>query len=204
MNASPELIKAVMVTVEIMGTDLSENAARVFCEDLSKYPEPQVAAALVRCRQECRGRLTLADVISRLDDGRPGVEEAWALCPVGEAQTVVWSDEMCKAFMIADQSTDKIAARMAFKEAYTKMVTEARANHIPVKWTVSLGHEVSGRDAPLLEAYNNHRLSHEVVQNLLPDTNIDTGQPLGLLSLDDLKQLSHDKHDEQGDTTDGQ
>jgi len=73
------LLRAVMATAELCGSPLtSEGIADIFLEDLSGYPEPQVLAALKRCRLEHKGRLTVADVLSRIEDGRPGVETAWA------------------------------------------------------------------------------------------------------------------------------
>jgi hypothetical protein len=73
MKASSRLSEAVAVTLELTGTTLSEVAARMMADDLARYPEQQVMGALTRCRRELKGRLTIADVISRLDDGRPGV-----------------------------------------------------------------------------------------------------------------------------------
>ena len=69
---SKALLQAIAVTAELTGTQLSEGAARVLAADVAPYPEKQVMGALVRCRKELRGRLTVADIIARLDDGRPG------------------------------------------------------------------------------------------------------------------------------------
>ena len=98
MKASKAILQAIAVTAELTGTQLSEPAARVFAGDLAAYPEAQVLGALTRCRKEVRGRLTLQDVIGRLDDGRPGAEEAWAMLPKDEAASCVWTDEMCSAW----------------------------------------------------------------------------------------------------------
>ena len=84
MKPSSKLNEAIAVTAELTGTVLSKVAAQVMAEDLARYPEAQVMGALTRCRRELKGRLTIADVISRLDDGRPGVEEAWAMLPKDE------------------------------------------------------------------------------------------------------------------------
>src|ERR1043165_278765 len=120
------LLKAIAVTAELTGTTMSEAAASVMAEDLTRYPENQVLVALTRCRRELRGRLTIADVIQRLDDGRPGPEEAWAMIPQDEAPSVVWTQEMASAFGIAlPLMDDPVAARMAFKEAYAKAVAKA-------------------------------------------------------------------------------
>jgi hypothetical protein len=53
---------------------------------------------LGRCRREVKGVLTVSDVVSRIEDGRPGVEQAWSMLPITESQTAVWTDEMAAAF----------------------------------------------------------------------------------------------------------
>src|SRR5512143_391101 len=97
MPASATLLQAVMVTAELCGCPLtSESVATVFIEDLAGYPELQVLAALRRCRLEHKGRLTVADVLSRLEDGRPGVEAAWAQISTlaDERKSLVWCGAM--------------------------------------------------------------------------------------------------------------
>ena len=98
MKPTKTLLQAIAVTVELTGTSLSEDAARVMAQDLARYPENQVLPALTRCRREIRTRLTVADVVARLDDGRPGPEQAWAMVPRDEAQSVVWTEEMAQAY----------------------------------------------------------------------------------------------------------
>ncbi len=167
-----ELLQAIAVTAELTGTQLSEPAARVFLQDLSKYPLPQVLGALVRCRRECKGRLTLADVISRLDDGRPGPEEAWAqVSGLTEADTVVWTYEMQQAHgkvagMIEDGET--IPARMAFVERYRYLCQFARDSGKPVQWILSLGHDAKGREGPVMEAVEQGRITAERALTWLP------------------------------------
>jgi len=167
-----DLIKAIAVTAELTGTELTETAKAAMVQDLSVFPVEQVMTALVRCRRELKGRLRVADVIERLDDGRPGVEEAWALCPKDESQTAVWTDEVSEAFGVASQMLDvgdQIAARMAFKEKYIELVTNARNEHRPVRWWPTLGHSVGGREGPLREAVERGRLSVDTANKLLPE-----------------------------------
>ena len=92
------LLEALAVTAELTGTELSEAAARAMVADLQAYPAQQVLVALTRCRRELKGRLTIAAVLERLDDGRPGPNEAWAMIPQDEAGSVVWTQEMAEAF----------------------------------------------------------------------------------------------------------
>lgn len=168
---STELLQAVAVTAELCGRTFTEAAARVFVSDLAIYPEHATIKALARCRREVRGFLTIADVVSRLDDGRPGVEEAWAMMPFDESQSVVWTDEMANAFGVARallNDGDKVAARMAFKESYTRLIGEARDSGVPVSWSPSLGYDKNGRESVLADAVAKGRLTYSHAQQICP------------------------------------
>lgn len=169
---SASLLEAVAVTAELCGRVFSEPAARVFVSDLSAYPEQQVIGALARCRKEVRGVLTVADVIQRLDDGRPGAEEAWSMLPRSESESVVWTDEMSEAFSVASRimDDDNVAARMAFKEAYKRAVDKARESGKPVNWFASLGHDPRGRENALRSAVEHGRISAAYAIGLAPES----------------------------------
>lgn len=171
-NDKKQLLEAIAVCAELTGTQLSEAAARVMADDLSRYPHAQVVGALGACRRELRGRLTISDIIARLDDGRPGVEEAWAtVAPAlgNESVTIVWTDEMAAAYGVAcNLDGDKVAARMAFREHYEAECKAARAKGVPVKWSACLGHDPAGREGPLLAAAKKGLLTQQHVAGLLP------------------------------------
>jgi len=171
MNPSIKLSEAVAVTAELTQTHLSEIAAKVMLDDLARYPEHQVMGALTRCRRELKGRLTIADVLTRLDDGRPGVEEAWAMVPKGEDATVVWTEEMALAMSVVHDliDRDEIAARMAFKEAYQRLCQSSRDRNAPVSWSVSLGWDAQGREQVIREAVEKGRLTSAQATIYLPD-----------------------------------
>ena len=159
---STELIKAVAVTAELCGRTFTEPAARVFVDDLSGHPEEQVMVALKRCRREVRGVLTVQDVLSRLDDGRPGPEEAWAMIPKDEGQSVVWTAEMADALNVAMPlllEGDLVAARVAFRERYIRVVADARDAGRPVDWSLSEGHDRGGVERVVREAVDKGRLT---------------------------------------------
>lgn len=172
MQIDSEILKAVAVTAELTGTEITEMAAKVFAMDLAEYPKAAVMTALTRCRRELKGRLTLADVLNRVAemDGRPSADEAWAMMPMDEAATVVWTDEMAAAWGVALPmvDTDKVAARMAFKAAYQKGVDEARQTLRPVKWRASLGHDKAGREPVIRQSVQQGRLSRDQALKHLP------------------------------------
>jgi hypothetical protein len=71
---------------------------------------------------------------------------------------------------------------MAFKETYQRLVSEARAAGKPVRWSVSLGHDVQGRAVALMSAVDKARLTHSEAVALLPNFGVSKSQA-------ELKQL---------------
>ncbi len=168
--AKSDLLRALVVTAEVCGTELSAPAAEAMTRQLAEYPVLAVLGALKRCQREVTGRLSLAAIVQRIDDGHPGVEEAWALCPRSESSTVVWTDEIARAYGVAAPllaQGDQVAGRLAFKEAYTQDVREARDAKRPPRWYASCGHDARERDAVLLQAVELGRLSADYAETLL-------------------------------------
>ena len=173
MGLSREVVKALIATVELCGAAALSDVAQALMEaDLEQYPETSVLMALARCRKELRGRLTLADIIERIDDGRPGAEEAWsAVSGATEATTLVLTEEMQQALAVAwpqMAAGDLVPARMAFLETYRKVALTARAAGAPLKWRVSLGQDPAGRLAPIRDAVAKGRLTAAEARLQLP------------------------------------
>lgn len=190
----PDVLKAVAVTAELTGTQLSEPAARMFAADLAEYPVDQVLAALTRCRREVKGRLTVAEVVARIAelDGRPGAEEAWAMMPRDEAQSAVITDEMAVAMgaalsLLADG--DAVGARMAFKEVYAREVAAARAASKPPRWFASLGHDRAGRESVIRDAVQRGRLTHAQARQHLPHIDDAPINPNGRKQLANIRAM---------------
>lgn len=164
------LIDKIAVTFELVGgTRLSEAAANVVIADLEKHNPVALSKALDRCRNECKGKLTPADIHSRVDDGRPSPNEAWGLIPQNEGTTVVWSEEMCKAMESSwPLIHDRVAARMAFLEAYKKLLDTARAERRPVKWSISLGENRESRLPILNRAIIEGKITEDEAMKALP------------------------------------
>jgi hypothetical protein len=165
-----KLLQTIQATAEIYGRTMSAFSAEILLNDLSEYPEADILKSLTRCRKELRSFPTLAEIISRIDDGRPGVEEAWAMLPKDESASVVWTEEMRDAFGVvrSQLDSDPIAARMAFKEVYSRLLTDSRASRKAPKWEPSLGFDRHSRDAALQEAVSKGRLEIGYAQSLSP------------------------------------
>ena len=143
--------------------------------------------------------LSLADVISRLDDGRPGVDEAWAMMPRDESQSVVWTDEMAVAYGVARPLLDAgeaIAARLAFRETYARVVTLARCERLPAQWRLSPGRDPASRAQAITDAVEKGRLSREHAMALLPDIANEQADALLLEQIGlKVKLIGGPKHD---------
>lgn len=187
-----KLIEALVVTAEIYGKQLSEAGARILADDLAGIELGACLKALERCRKELRTFPTVADVLARAQalDGRPGAEEAWAMLPKSESDSVVWTEEMAAAFGACSSliGEDDIAARMAFREVYTKRVQDARDAGRPARWTPSLGHSKEGRQVVLEEAYRLGRLDAAQVAGLLPEPG-KLASAVAELAKDGIKQI---------------
>ncbi|WP_225547290.1 hypothetical protein [Chromobacterium violaceum] len=174
MSAHREILEAVAVTAELTGAEFSAAAQAVMVRDLLGYPKESVLRALSRCRRELTGRLTLAAILDRLDDGRPGADEAWGVVARAlgdESETVVWTEEMAAAAAPARELMmlgDKVGARMAFRDAYERIVSDARSERRSVTWRVSPGSDAERRVAAIVRAVELGRLPAAQAQLLLP------------------------------------
>ncbi len=176
----------------ISGTEhktLSGNAKAMFFAAFEHYSLSTIQAALhAHCLDPVRGRFLPkpADLIAQIDalaakDGRPSVEEAWALALRGhdENETVIWTSEMAQAFSLCQpvlQRSDEVGARMAFKEAYQRLVSAARTKEQAPIWWVSLGWDASKRSHAVAHATQLGLLTNDIASRcLLPqDVGSDT------------------------------
>ena len=150
---------------------LAGGQVAMFFRALSAHPLAAVQAGLdAHVKDPQRGRFAPlpADVLAQIDaaasnDGRPGAEEAWAIASSSrsEWETVVWTAEIAQALAVCRpvlDSGDDIGARMAFREAYTRMVDEARKARRPAVWTVCEGWDAQRRAVAISAAVECGRL----------------------------------------------
>lgn len=167
-----ELVRAIAITAEVLGTEFSRDAAKALHRVLAPFGKEAVILALRRCMYECRGRLTPAEIVSRIDDGRPGAEEAWGMvASLNDDASVCWTEEMATAWGVARhalEAGDKIGARMAFKEKYQQELMKARTEAKPARWSMSLGNSPAERTAAIEAAISAGRIGQEHGSKLLP------------------------------------
>jgi len=196
------LAQQIAITWELCGgreiTDMAMNSMKEALED---FDPSAVERALIRCQTECRGHISLADIIQRIDDGRPGPEEAWAMMPKSEDESAVWTAEMSEAYgIISGMMGDRTAARMAFKEAYQRICGEARAARRPIEWLWSPGFDKNLRAPVLLDAVEKGRLTAMNAMSLAPELVCLDLEARGLLEEKEIPRLEEhqkEKNDEQ-------
>jgi hypothetical protein len=174
-NEFAALLKSSMA---IYQQETGVDVVRIWWASLSRFELSQVREAFSRHIQDIKtGKFAPrpADILAILEmmnpDGRLGVEEAWALFPHDEASSAVITDEMAEAMQSARPlmlEGDTIAARMAFKEAYTRITTKNKFNGVAPRWFPSLGHSKEGREEALKQAVTLGRIGKEAAQALLP------------------------------------
>lgn len=170
-----KILEGLAVVAEITGADLSKQSLQVMERELSAHDEQLVLKALQRCMRELKHRMTLADVLERLQgaDGRPAPDEAWATALAGmdEDATVMLNQDIVEAMAVARpiyEDGDSIGARMAFRAAYERLVDEARTKGEPVKWWASVGRDPRRREAGLRDGVERGLITHEQATALLP------------------------------------
>jgi len=171
MKNNLTLLEAIQGTAEIYGRQLTAIGAEMLLQDLRKYPEAAVVKALAKCRSELRTFPSLSEIIDRLEDGHPGVEEAWAMIPKDELGSVIWTDEMAQAFGAAREllESDEVGARMTFREVYKRLLAESRSHQgRRPRWTPSLGHDKAMHQAAFAAAVEKGRMTHAEARQIAP------------------------------------
>jgi hypothetical protein len=132
----------------------------IWFKQLSPFPAATVKRAFEAYRMERPDFAPAPNGIvarARLMDGRPDENEAWAVAITSqdESETIIWTEEMAAAFNLARpllETGDEIGARMAFKDAYKRLVGEARAANSPANWSVSAGWDANRRQIAVEKA----------------------------------------------------
>ncbi|MDR0458710.1 MAG: hypothetical protein LBH10_06775 [Burkholderiaceae bacterium] len=164
-------METVAGVLSVYGRDVTEAGLSLWWAACSRFTLPQVLQALrAHVADAQRGRFAPlpADVVAQINglnagDGRPDPEEAWAMSlrAADENETVVWTTEMAQAWQACKSVFDlgdKIGARMAYREAYARLVQQARDAQMSTQWMASLGWDERRRADVLREAVDAGRL----------------------------------------------
>ena len=157
----------VAATAETFGQQLSPQATLMMANDLQSFGLQAVINALARVRREAT-RLTLREVLDKLSQagGWLSSDEAWAVAieAQDERATVVWTLEAAKSFQEAKpllDMGDKIGARMAFKGAYERCVSQAMSEGRRPEVLPCYGHDANARESAITKAIAQGRISQD-------------------------------------------
>lgn len=163
-----KFLKMMQVTLAIYEKTASVETVGLWWNLLVGYEFADVEIAFIQYLKSAEGRFSpkpasiIAIINAMRPDGRPGADEAWAMIPRDEYVSVVMTEEMAKAYGIAKpllDEGDQVAARMAFKDAYSRIVEQNKMAGIAPSWFPSLGHDPAMREAVLTDAVRVGRLS---------------------------------------------
>lgn len=172
-----EFASIVSATLKTYRVEPDADVLRLWWGSLSRFTIEQVRDGFNRFigSKESKYSVVPANIIEAIEanepDGRLGAEEAWAMYPHDESTSAVITTEMAEAMQAAKLLMDEgdlIGARMAFKEAYSRIVAQNKLNGISPKWFPSLGHSPEGREQALKVAVEKGRLTQDHAISLLP------------------------------------
>lgn len=194
-----EFARTLRLTLSLYGNDSKNPELLAFWFSLLKYHSIEsVSKALAIHAAKSKFSPKPADILEIIDrvnpDGRPGADEAWAMIPRDEYTSAVMTEEIAEAYGIAKpllDDGDQVAARMAFKEAYVRIVGKNKLAGIAPKWFPSLGRDLAIRETVINEAVRLGRLGFEHAAKSVPA--IADRVQSQRLSIEDKAPVSHTK-----------
>lgn len=166
--------------------------------ELQPFPMPIVVLAFADYRNQQADFAPHPNAIRKLcreHDGRPGAEEAWAIAILSrdENETVVWTADCAEAFALCQPVLamgDEVGARMAFKEAYVRIVSQARQDLRPSQWLHSEGWDLRKREAAIARAVTAGLLPAPAVAHLmLSGPEMQSEDPNAVTQLKKIKEM---------------
>lgn len=184
-SSQQQKMRLLIEAAAYYGRELTESVLVRYLDLLDDVPAEIVDQA-IRSHQldPERGRFfpLVADIRAKVPgQAKLSADEAWAVClkSMDEWATVVVSDVIMAARAIALpilESGDKIGARMAFREAYDRILTDRGGKQ---GWYISLGFDKGHREEVALQAVQSGMISMDDAIALVPDLrcrDIDEGQ----------------------------
>lgn len=165
-----DLMKMLLIQFEMKEQAASKDMVRYMINELSAYGFDQVMNALQKLGKESVFKVNLAEIIKRIDDGRPSAQIAWTECPKSEFESKVLTTEQNQAFCeVINQydSGDKVGAKFAFIERYNQLIDESKAKANPVTYCLASGFDKQGRKDAVYEAVQSGKLLKKTACHML-------------------------------------
>lgn len=190
-------LKMMQATLAVYDKTASVETVGLWWNLLACYEFADVEIAFSQYLKSAEGRFSpkpasiIVIINAMRPDGRPGVDEAWAMIPRDEYVTAVMTEEMAEAYGIAKpllDEGDQVAARMAFKDSYSRIVEQNKMSGIAPKWFPSLGSDPAMRVTVLAEAVRLGRLSIEHASVIAPAISAPTH-----VAIEDKREISSEQ-----------
>lgn len=186
---------------EIMGNcaicyrqEINKDLIAMYWAALEPFALSEISAAFNAHVRRSKFFPAIAEIIELIPSAAShrhiGSDEAWtiAIAAMDEFETVVWTKEIAEAKAIAQelfQSGDKVAARMAFKSAYERIVITA----VKPKWFVTEGFDAQRRIEAVRDGIERGLLPRETLNRYQLEAPTVTFQQLTHMAA----EKSHDK-----------
>lgn len=172
-----EIAKVItLLTAEYGLEQFTRDRIDMWMRALSSFPAGSVVASAENYMRTNKFKPQLADIVqgcmTQVPNAWLSADEAWALMPKSEMDSCMLTNETAQAMAAADpllQSGDRVAARMAFKGAYERLVETAKVEGRQPVFFPSLGGDVPGRAAMLGAAVKAGQYQLEAAINIAPE-----------------------------------
>jgi hypothetical protein len=156
-------------------------------EALRGFPDGAVRASATRHLKTSHFKPQLADIVkgceAQIEGQWLGADEAWAMMPKSECDSAMLTDEIAQAMAAAStllEGGDKVAARMAFRDAYTRQVEKAKLEGRAPRYFPSFGSDAVGRVTMLANAVQKGQITLEGATEALPEHGADIVRMCGV------------------------
>jgi hypothetical protein len=178
MTTKRELVEAIaLLTAEYDDMRPVEGPRlEMWWDALRQFPDGSVKASAARHLKTSHFKPQLADIVkgceAQIEGQWLGADEAWALMPKSEHESAMLTDEIAQAIAAATpllEVGDRVAARMAFKDAYTRLVEKAKTEGRSPRFFPSFGSDPVGRVTMLTNAVQKGQITADGAVKALPE-----------------------------------
>jgi len=172
-----EIAKAIaLLSAEYDLPDFSPDRITMWMNALSVFPRGSVTKSAENHMRTNKFKPQLADIVqgcmTQVPNAWLSADEAWALMPKSEMDSCMLTNETAQAMaaaapLLADG--DKIAARMAFRGAYERLVEQAKVEGRQPAFFPSFGNDTAGRAAMLGNAVRTGQYPLDAALDRLPE-----------------------------------
>lgn len=183
-----EIAKAIaLLTTEYDLKEFTKERIDAWMRALSQFPAGSVTRSVENFMRTSQFKPQLADIVkgceAQVTGGWLSADEAWARMPKSEADSAMMTNEISEAMAAASpllEQGDRVAARMAFKAAYERLVELAKVECRQPLYFASFGTEKSQHGAMLANAVQAGQLSLDRAVELRPEFGADIVAMVGV------------------------